>query len=137
MIIKSCPVAGLLLAEAQIRMSGLQVPGFKTLTFVSRKVLPVYGRRLEDGSVEYSAEQNEEYERAQQLEDEINAKWDPVNHPKMKALREAMRELMDRRKEFTKLDGHPTQNLTRANLQEKLHLIEPALEKSMFDRDTC
>ena len=118
-------------------MSGLQVPGFKTLTFVSRKVLPVYGRRLEDGSVEYSAEQNEEYERAQQLEDEINAKWDPVNHPKMKALREAMRELMDRRKEFTKLDGHPTQNLTRANLQEKLHLIEPALEKSMFDRDTC
>ena len=132
-VLCSLPPAGLLLAEAQIRMSGLQVPGFPTLTFVSRKVLPIYGRRLE----ELSSEEQEEYENLAQLEKDLNEKWDPKNHPKMKALREAMRELLSVRNEFTKIDGEPAQNLTRANIEEKLHLIEPALKKSVLDQDTC
>ena len=127
--------AGLLLAEAQIRMSGLMVPGFATLTFVSRKVLPIYSRRLqEDGS----PDEQEEHQNLQKLEEDLNKKWDPENHPKMKALREAMRELRGVRSQFTHVDGESQQNLTLANLQEKLHLIEPALhQKSMLGQDKC
>mmetsp|Transcript_30685 Transcript_30685/g.63241 ORF Transcript_30685/g.63241 Transcript_30685/m.63241 type:complete len:645 (-) Transcript_30685:126-2060(-) len=126
---------GLLLAEAQIRMSGLMVPGFATLTFVSRKVLPIYSRRLqEDGS----PDEQEEHQNLQKLEEDLNKKWDPENHPKMKALREAMRELRGVRSQFTHVDGESQQNLTLANLQEKLHLIEPALhQKSMLGQDKC
>ena len=114
-------------------MSGLQVPGFPTLTFVKRKVLPIYKRRLQEGS----AEEEEEHAQLGELAMEHKKKWDPENHPKMKALREAMRELVDVRKEFSKIDGEPTQNLTRANLQEKLHLIGPALKKSELGQETC
>ncbi|CAE7578800.1 BETAC-AD [Symbiodinium natans] len=124
---------GLLLAEAQIRMSGLQVPGFPTLTFVSREVLPIYKRRLEEAS----AAEREEHEQLGELARDRKKKWDPENHPKMKALRQAMRELVEVRGEFTKLDGEPMQNLTRANLQEKLHLIQPALTKGDLGQDTC
>mmetsp|Transcript_13331 Transcript_13331/g.25091 ORF Transcript_13331/g.25091 Transcript_13331/m.25091 type:complete len:640 (+) Transcript_13331:80-1999(+) len=124
---------GLLLAEAQIRMSGLQVPGFQTLTFVRIEASPFLNRRLEDRRLE-------EDKQIDDMAKDMNKKWDPMNHPKMKALREAMRELREKRNELTRMDTEPAQNLTFANLKEKLHLIEPALEQSdkkgyLFD--TC
>ena len=111
---------GLQLAEASVREDGLTLDGFRTLDFVARKPFPLYNRRLsesEDG-------------KAEELQDE----GDPVKHPDMKDLRSAVRKLAELRNTFA--TGQAAQNLTLANLKEKLHLMQPVL-KSGQESPTC
>ncbi|CAJ1337665.1 unnamed protein product [Effrenium voratum] len=100
---------GLLLAEADIKENGLLIPGFEPLTY--DRTVRVGDRRL---AVEESME-----------------KWDPVNHPSMKRLRKKMRELYEIRQNIT--GGKQSWAGTQANLQERLHLIEPALQEYSAD----
>lgn len=119
------PYEGLLILEAQIKDSGLRLPGFKKFTYL-RAIRRPHGtgvRRLEE------------------LEEPTDGKWDPENHPSMKNLRKAMRELQDMKKNIT-MGATDMEGGTKANLKERLHLIEPALQAydskwSIENLDTC
>jgi len=126
------PYEGLLLAEAQIQKHGLDLPGFDLLDYNDTVWRP-HGtgvRRMEAVS-----------------EMEEVKKWDPENHPSMRNLRQAMKELQKIRHNLTATEDGSDDTLagkraTQESLKERLHLIEPALHEysskwSIEALDTC
>lgn len=130
------PYEGLLLSEAEIKTNGFDLPGFEPLTYLSTPRRPNgngvgAGRRL--GRI---ADMDKAVEEA-------DKKWDPTNHPSMKNLHKAMDQLYAWGRNITGADGSEgKRSLTQANLKERLHLIEPALQEysskwSLENLDTC
>jgi len=130
------PYEGLLLAEAEIKTNGFELPGFEPLTYLSTPRRPHgtgvgAGRRL--GRIADDVDKAVE---------EADKKWDPTNHPSMKNLHKAMDQLYAWGRNITGADIKGKRSLTQANLKERLHLIEPALQEysskwSLENLDTC
>ena len=127
------PYEGLLLAEAELNSTGLVLPHpFGTLNYETTIFRPrgTGVRRLE----------------GEEVPTEASATWDPENHPSMRNLRIAMKELNKMRQNLTQAEDGESElagnRATQANLQERLHLIEPALHEysnkwSIEELDTC
>lgn len=135
------PYEGLLLAEAQIKDEGLRLPGFKPFTYLTTVRRP-HGtgvRRL--GESEKAAPV--ESAATEEALEEADRKWDPENHPSMRNLRMAMKELYQLKANMTgDADVSAAKRATREDLKERLHLIEPALKEfssewSIENLDTC
>lgn len=135
------PYEGLLLGEAEIKDNGLNLPGFDDLTYLETVRRPhgtgVGTRRL--GRVA-------DEDIIDQAVEEADKKWDPENHPSMKNLHRALDSIYAWGRNITGVPagaaGHSRRALTRANLKERLHLIEPALQEysskwSVENLDTC
>lgn len=130
------PYEGLLLAEAEIKDNGLKLPGFDQLTYLDTVRRPHgtgvrrLGRVADEDIIDKAVE-------------EADKKWDPENHPSMKNLHRALDSLYAWGRNITGAPaGNSRRALTRANLKERLHLIEPALQEysskwSVENLDTC
>lgn len=121
------PYEGLLLADSEIQKNGLHLPGFDPLTYEATVFRP-HGTGVRRLEMEMQQESTEE-EQA-----EAEKKWDPENHPSMRNLRVAMKELQKIRQNLTEPhDGTDEvsagNRATQASLKERLHLIEPALHE--------
>jgi len=129
------PYEGLLLAEAEIKDNGFTLPGFDTLTFAESVRRP-HGTGVRRLGRVADAELAKELEEAEKI-------WDPENHPSMKNLHRAMDSLYAWGRNITGAPaGDGRRALSRANLKERLHLIEPALQEysskwSVENLDTC